>query len=267
MCPGQRARCPRAPVLALHVSSRHGRCAAASPARVSASGTPASPRWRSANERCRPSSPRREDGTNQPRLHTAPSNFGNCSQLAGTQRTRRLLGDRARLRAAGGPALHQPPRLRGARRRRRPLRARGARSEPLACVSRSKGIAAPQGTRPDTRRGAAARTAARPLPGSVTSRARQPARAARGGRGAAGTAVRTGRRAAENDSAGEERPGGAGASAHEPGPGGTSQGAGLPGRGGATREGRGYQAGKGLPGWGRLSGRAGAIAEEGAIRR
>lgn len=34
MCPEQRARCPRAPVLALHVSSWHGRCAAASPAWV-----------------------------------------------------------------------------------------------------------------------------------------------------------------------------------------------------------------------------------------
>lgn len=147
---------------------------------VSASGTLTSPSWRPANKRCHPSFPHPEDDNNQPRLRTAPSNFGNCSQLAGTQRTGRLLGDRARLRAAGGPALHQPPRLRGARRRRRLHRARGARSEPLVCVSCSEGIAAPQGTRPDRSRGAAARRAARPLPGSVTSRARQPARAGEG---------------------------------------------------------------------------------------
>lgn len=165
------------------------------------------PRRRRANQRCRPSSLRREDGNHRPRLRTAPSNFGNCSQLAGPRRAGAFPGTALGC-AAGRPAPHPPPRLRGARRRRR-HRARGARSEPRVCgVSCSEGIAAPpRGTLPDRSRGAAAaRRTACPLPGSVTSRARRAARAsegrAGGGRGAAGATVRTGRRAAENDSAG-----------------------------------------------------------------
>lgn len=97
---------------------------------------------------------------------------------------------------------------------------------------------------------------------SRPGRARGGRGAGEGGRGAAGTAVRTGRRAAENDSAGEERPGGAGANAHEPGPGARHRGAGLPrrggatgeglpGRGGAIREGRSYPGGRGDPRMGR----------------
>lgn len=190
-----------APVLALRFQLARlprlepARWTAASPACVSASGTLTSASWRPTNKWCHPSFPQQEEDKNQPPLRTAPSNFGNCSQLAGTQQTGRLLGDGSRLRAAGGPALHQLPRLRGARRRRRRRRrrlrlrlhrARGARSEPLVRVSRSEGIAAPQGTRPDRSQDAAARRAPSPLPSSVTSPARLRARAgegwARGGR-------------------------------------------------------------------------------------
>lgn len=146
---------------------------------------------------------------NLPALCTASSNFRNCSQLTGTQETGRLLGDRARLSAAGGPALRgrllctsrlgaavpgvghwpgsnaprQRPRLHGAAPTERCAAAHpgGRVGAPGACLP-FRGDRASTGSAAGEKPSAAARRAASPLPGSITSRAPGPA----GGRGARG---------------------------------------------------------------------------------
>lgn len=111
----------------------------------------------------------------QPARCTASSNFRNWSQLTGTQATGRRLGDRARLSAAGGPALRgrllctrslgaavpgvgprpgssarrQRPRLHGAAPTERRAAAHpGGRVGAPVRAPRSEGIAPPQAARP-----------------------------------------------------------------------------------------------------------------------
>lgn len=263
-----RATCPRSTCVLparFHLARSPGAGASLAPRAMSASCTLASPSWCPANQRCRPPASHNVKmmKKNPPPLRRAPSNFRNCSQLAGTQETRRLLGERAQLSAAGGPALPggrpapaasarpSPSWLtgQGARRRRRRRRRRlhraappgdGAAADPGApgVRARSAWRACPAPRDPRLPRdgghrgpGAAVRRAAGRLAGSVPSRA---------GEERAGAAVRTGCRAAERDSAGEERPAARGASAHGPGGGRASPG-------GAARSGNGAGA-PGCPG-------------------
>lgn len=132
----------------VHLARSPGAGASLAPRAVPASCTPTSPAGAPLTRGAAPRSPPREDDKNPPPLRRAPSNFRNCSQLAGTRETRRLRGERAPPSAAGGPALPgaarlQPPR-RGRARGGAPARARGGDGGGGCAGPRRPGTAPPR---------------------------------------------------------------------------------------------------------------------------